>query len=592
MKHTATRLLCLSLACGLSFAPKPAVAATTPTKAAAKPAAKPAARPAPIAGVLADSAVLARVEDRVIRVSDFNEKYFDSAPEHRPAQDSLGRVEFLNSMVNKYVLALTARASKIELGFEDRAVIREHTQRILANVLYQRMVIDSVVASEADILESYEQFKNDVRLKHILLPSRAEAEQVRKELVAKRIPWSVAVRKYSTAPDREVDGDMGWRARMGVDGRLASMVFSLPVNQISEVVEDNGYHLVMVADRRPAKPPALEPMRRMIRDQIIGVRASDRTREIQKRLLTRLEMTFDEPNVEWTATQFFNPVTMQNQGSGPVLEINPNLPELTAKDRERILARYKGGQITLDQLVHSYDAMPAILRPAMNSPASVKEQVEAIALEPTMLQLAYDRGIDKDPVAVQLIEEKREQLLVERMFRDSIETRVRVTDAMRRKYYDDNKPGFFTFPMIRFAALSAHSRAGADSLKARLMSGEKAEAILLADSLAGLAPRGSIQQRFQNEHGPYHKVLFEELRPGQVTTDGPDKSGDYIVLQLLAFEQGRQLPFAEVERVIDESLQNITGDSMLQSLIARNRKRYRIEAHPEWVMRFRLAPPS
>ena len=209
-----------------------------------------------------------------------------------------------------------------------------------------------------------------------------------------------------------------------------------------------------------------------------------------------------------------------------------------------------------------------------------------------MLQLAYDRGIDKDPVAIQLIEDKREQLLVERMFQDSIQTRVRVTDAMRHKYYDDNKPGFFTFPMIRFAALSSPSRAGADSLKARLLSGEKAEAILLADSLAGLKPRGSIQQRFQNEPGPYHKVLFEELRPGQVTTDGPDKSGDYIVLQLIAFEQGRQLPFAEVERVIDESLQNITGDSMLQALIARNRKRYRIEAHPEWVMRFRLAPPS
>jgi hypothetical protein len=236
--------------------------------------------------------------------------------------------------------------------------------------------------------------------------------------------------------------------------------------------------------------------------------------------------------------------------------------------------------------------MPAMLRPSMNTAAAVKEQVEAIVLEPTMLQLAYERGLDKDPVAVQLIEDKREQLMVERMFQDSIQTRVRVTDAMRRKYYDDNKPGFFTFPKIRFAALSAHSRASADSLKARLLAGEKAEAILLADSLAGREKRGSIQERFQNEHGPYHKVLFEELRPGQVTTDGPDKSGDYIVLQLIAFEQGRQLAFAEVERVIDESVQNVTADSMLQALIARHKKRYRVESHPEWVMKFGLAPPN
>ena len=602
MKHTATRLLChASLACLISFAPMPAHSASKP---AAKPAGKASAAASPATtkptrnaqreiGMLADTTVLARIENRVIRVRDFNEKYFDSDPQHRPAQDTLGRVEFLNSLVNKNVLGLTALESKLELGFEDRAVLREHTQRVLSNVLYQRMVIDSVTATEDDVLKSYEQFKTDVRLKHILLSSRASAERVRKELIAKRIAWSVAVRKHSIAPDREVDGDMGWRSRMGVDGRLASMVFSLPVNQISEVVEDNqGYHLVIVADRRPATPPSFEPLRRMIRDQIIGVRAGDRTRAIQMGLLTRLDVVFHDANVEWTAGKFESPVSMQNQGAGPVLEINPNLPEMTQPDRERILARYKGGQITLDQLVRSYDAIPALLRPAMNTPEGVKEHVEAVILEPTMLQLAYDRGLDKDPVAVQLIDDKREQLMVERMFQDSIQTRVRVTDAMRRKYYEDNKPGYFTFPKIRFAALSAHSKAGADSLKARLLAGEKAAAILLADSLAGLPQRGSIQERFQNEHGPYHKVLFEELRPGQVTTDGPDKAGDYIVLQLITFEQGRQLPFAEVERVIDESVQNITADAMLQALIARQKKRYRIESHPEWVMSFRLAPPN
>ncbi len=597
MKHTATRLLCLaSLACHVAFAAMPAHSASAPTKkpaSSARMTAKPAASTERDTGMLPDTTVLARIENRVIRVRDYVEKYFDSDPQQRPSQDSLGRVEFLNSLVNKNVLGLTALASKLELGFEDRAVLREHTQRVLSNVLYQRMVIDSVAATDADVQQAYEQFKTDVRLKHILLPNRATAEQVRKDLVAKRIAWSIAVRKHSIAPDREQDGDMGWRSRLGVDGRLASMVFGLPLNQVSEVVEDNqGYHLVVVSERRAATPPALEPMRRMIRDQIVGVRAGDRTREIQKRLLSSLDVRFEDANIEWTATKFVNPVSMQNQGAGPVIEIDANLPELTPSDRERLLARYKGGQVVLDQLVRSYDAIPAMLRPAMNSPASVKEQVEAIILEPTMLQLAYDRGLDKDPVAVQLIEDKREQLMVERMFQDSIQSRVRVTDAMRRKFYEDNKPGFFTFPRIRFAALSEHSRASADSLKARLLAGDKADAILLADSLAGRPKRGSIQERFQNEHGPYHKVLFEELRPGQVTTDGPDKSGDYIVLQLLAFEQGRQLPFAEVERTVDESVQNLTGDAMLKNLIARQMKIYRVETHPERVMRLRLVPPN
>jgi hypothetical protein len=601
MKRSASAVLCL--ACLVIFATtmargasqsshQPSTKPAGSKRAAGPTAANPSGAPHD-ASMLADTAVLARIENRVVRVHDFNERFFDSDPQERPTQDSLGRVEFLNSLVNKNVLGLAVLAANHELSFEDRTVLREHTQRVLSNVLYQRMVIDSVGVTEADIQAAYEQFKTDVHLKHILFPDRTSAERVRKDLVARRVAWSIAVRKFSIAPDREQDGDMGWRSRLGVDGRLAAMVFGLPINQVSDVVEDNlGYHLVVVSERRPALAPALEPMRNMIRDQLVGVRASDRTREIQKRLLSRLDVVFDDKNIDWTATRFVTPVSMQNQSGGPVLEVNANLPELTALDLERVLAHYKGGQIALDQLVHSYDAIPAMLRPAMNTPAGVKEQVEAVILEPTMLQLAYERGLDKDPVALQLIDEKREQLMVERMFQDSVQTKVRVTDAMRRKYYDDNKAGFFTFPRIRFAALSSHSRAGADSLKARLLAGEKADAILLADSLQGLPKRGSIQERFQNEHGPYQKVLFEELRPGQVTTDGPDKVGDYVVLQLIAFEQGRQLPFAQVERLIDESVQNIQGDSLFKELIARQKKRYRIEAHPEWVMRFRLAPPS
>jgi hypothetical protein len=100
--------------------------------------------------------------------------------------------------------------------------------------------------------------------------------------------------------------------------------------------------------------------------------------------------------------------------------------------------------------------------------------------------------------------------------------------------------------------------------------------------------RGSIQSRQQNEHGPYHKVLFEEMRPGQVIVEGPDRDGTYLVLQLIEFDAGHQLQFAEVERMIDESLQNIQGDVELRKLVERHRSRYRVDVHPERVMAVRL----
>src|SRR5262245_55654679 len=84
--------------------------------AAPAPAPSPA-RPAP--QFLPDSAVLARVADRSIRVDRFVDAYFASYGPVRPRPDSAGRVEFLGSMVNKEVMGLTALKVNHPLTFED-----------------------------------------------------------------------------------------------------------------------------------------------------------------------------------------------------------------------------------------------------------------------------------------------------------------------------------------------------------------------------------------------------------------------------------------------------------------------------------------
>jgi hypothetical protein len=184
---------------------------------------------------LPDSVLLARVEQRRITVRDYVESFFSSYAEYRPRPDSSGRREFLNSMINKDVLGLTALSINRPLGFEDRAVMREFTERVLSNVLYQRAIIDSIQYSEQELKQVYEQHKLSVHLWHILLPTRDQAERVRKELVAGRITWKDAVRKYSTAPeeDRQRDGELGWRTRFGFDTGIASDVFTLKAGRKS-----------------------------------------------------------------------------------------------------------------------------------------------------------------------------------------------------------------------------------------------------------------------------------------------------------------------------------------------------------------------
>jgi hypothetical protein len=145
---------------------------------------------------------------------------------------------------------------------------------------------------------------------------------------------------------------------------------------------------------------------------------------------------------------------------------------------------------------------------------------------------------------------------------------------------------------VRFAAIVRKTRAGADSLVARLKAGEPAAAILKADSLGGFVS-GSVRSLREDDRGEvYYKILFEEMRPGNVEVVGPDKSGDYLVLQKLAHEPNRPMKFEEVQGPVDESAQAIKAEQVFKQFVARHRVKHDVELHPELLMRVLLTDPT
>ena len=71
--------------------------------------------------------MLATVNEYQVTARKFIVSYFNAYAPDRPGQDSLGRVSFLQTMVDKEVLGRTARAAGYQLTYEERLVMREHT---------------------------------------------------------------------------------------------------------------------------------------------------------------------------------------------------------------------------------------------------------------------------------------------------------------------------------------------------------------------------------------------------------------------------------------------------------------------------------
>jgi hypothetical protein len=573
----------LALSC-LLLAAVTLVGAATPATPPDKPASPQ---------FLPDSVVLARVADRSIQVIRFVDAYFASYAPVRPRPDSAGRVEFLASMVNKDVMGLTALKINRPLTFEDRSVLREYTDRMLSNTLYRQAVLDSVTVTDEDIRRVHAQYGFEQHYRRIRFDDPIVAAQVRRQVAARTIPWTEAVRRSSDFDPAHPDGDLGWIKRHAVDLHTADLIWDLAPGAVSEVVANpDGFYLMQLVERRTVALPALEPMRPTLTAQIRDVRASGQADRLQGEIGRRIGIAYDSTNIRWSAAKFRGLETVKRDEQTMVLDLNGIGGDLEPGDTSRVLVRWRGGQFSLGSFVHEYNHQSPLVRQPVGDFESFRTQLDAMVLEPYMADEARARGLEKDPGLIKVVELKREELLVDHLYEDSVQSRIAVSAAERRKYYDQHVAQYTTYPSVHFAAIVRRSEAGADSVMARLKKGETAAAILHADSLAGLTT-GSIRDlRDEGRGGPYHKILFGELRPGQSTVVGPDKEGTWMVLQLMSFDPGHLLPYSQVEALIDESLQNIKAEAALKKFIARHSKSYHIESHPELVMRIDLVDPS
>ncbi len=539
---------------------------------------------------LPDSVVLVRVNDRVIRVGEFVERFFNSWAEFRPRPDSAGRVEFLNTLVKKEVMAHVARQAGRPETFEDRIVMREHGQRVLSNVLFQRAVLDSIQEpTEEEIRKVYDQLGYELRLGQLLFPSRDLAERVRRDLRDRRITWADATMRYAPpATDTLARGDLGWLRTAALPLAIAGTVFDLKPGEISSVLPDlAGYSIYRAAERRNIPAITYQAMRFTLRNEIRNLRIDEQNERMLGGLRTKVGVVYDSATIAWAASRFSAPVSM-SAGPRPIIEIEAGVPSFPPEDTSRVLLRWRGGQLTLGGFLAAYSAIAPVTRAAVTTAETFRHQADTFALEPYIAELARDRGLETDSLAVFLMEKRREQLMVEHLYQDSILSRALVSPAERRAYYRKNLAGFITYPKVTYALFHCDRRSEADSLAVRLRAGEKAEAILHADSLAGIY-RGSLGERRHDEKGTlYYQLLFEELRPGEVRLRGPDSSGHTDALQLLTYDAGRQLSFEEAAHYLDESLQNLAAEKLLDSFIARHRKRMRIATRPDLVMLVRL----
>ncbi|MCE5282706.1 MAG: peptidylprolyl isomerase [Deltaproteobacteria bacterium] len=193
----------------------------------------------------------------------------------------------INDLLTRRGLSREELLMALEKGgttMEDyRKGVRDQLTRVR---LVQREVKSKVAVSDEEIgtyylkrREDYEG-KETVRIKQILLlmpkgddPAakaelKARAEELHRRLLAGE-SFELLAAKYSQGPAAASGGDVGFIEKGMVLAEIEEAAFSLPIDQISPVIESSsGFHIIQVIDRRGGGIKSIESVREEIREKL------------------------------------------------------------------------------------------------------------------------------------------------------------------------------------------------------------------------------------------------------------------------------------------------------------------------------------
>ncbi|MEK5148095.1 peptidylprolyl isomerase [Psychrobacillus sp. FSL K6-4615] len=119
------------------------------------------------------------------------------------------------------------------------------------NLLQEKALIEDVKVTEEEIKAEYENIKNEINARHVLVADEETAKKVKAELESGK-DFAEVAKEYSTEEVAQTSGgELGWFGKGQMVPEFEKVAFGLEKNVISEPVKSEfGYHVIEVTDTR------------------------------------------------------------------------------------------------------------------------------------------------------------------------------------------------------------------------------------------------------------------------------------------------------------------------------------------------------
>jgi parvulin-like peptidyl-prolyl isomerase len=528
-----------------------------------------------------DVALVEYGEDGKITVGDFEKAYEVVNPQFLPTTTGIeGRREFLTTMLNKEVMAYKAD----ELGYDkDPAVVQamESFEKMGLQAGYlKRKVADQITVSEEEIREHYGNKGATLSVKQILVDTPDEADEVIAALEAGTDFESVC-KEFSKSPDAEEGGHVLTIAYGRYAISLQSAIFGLEVGEYSEpVLTPYGFFIIKVLRRTDARTKdsyddihdTLEQEVRVMKEMI---ETNKHTEEMR-----------NDYGVQWywenlrICFEALPPDRQFDQAPSRSDEVYPLL-FFDEEDLNKPVVEYEDKQILIKDFSDYYDQASFFTRPRADYRVGGVRNFIMERIMGDIIQREMKRSrIEEDKEVKAVLDGKREEIMINRLFDDMINTQTTVTDAMIREYYNENTANFKMPEKRRFGVILTGDIATAQRAYDEIQAGTLFRTVAMAYSIDEPTKNslGETELLAEGEQPEMDKVGFALEGVGSVSEPFETSRG-WMILKVTELEEAGQFTLEQARSPIEGALKQKINDERLNELLDKWKEELNVTVH-------------
>lgn len=215
----------------------------------------------------------------VVNGESIDDAIFGPNPAELKQMPADARKRLIDSAIDRKLVLMEAKKEKVENSKEYKTLAQLAEENVLIQ-LWEKKQFDAIKISDAEAQNFYNQNKNQfvvpaqVRAKHILVQSKAEADAIIKELSA--LKGEALSAKFSEiAAAKSIDkgsaaagGELGWFPKTQMVPAFGDAAFALKNGEMTKkaVQSQFGYHIIYKQDSKAQQTLTFD----RVKDNIIG----------------------------------------------------------------------------------------------------------------------------------------------------------------------------------------------------------------------------------------------------------------------------------------------------------------------------------